>query len=106
MSWLGLAEFYHHKDVEKAHAAAETAVQKALAANKMVRNAYHTRARIARSRQDYALLRNTLLALIDYGPARRDQVDIGYEDDFLDALPPDVIDPELLRKYRSLRQPK
>jgi tetratricopeptide (TPR) repeat protein len=103
LAWITFAEYalYTTRDYRKAASIIERAVQVAQRTGQFLRQAYNTRARIARKLGDYALLESTLGELTQYQP-RPGAKDVRYEDDFLKGIPDATVDPNVINAYRAV----
>ncbi len=86
------------EDLDAAAEEIESAIEKAQADGNFLRHALNTRARIARAREDYSLLEETLKAIMAYRPPPQSQ-DIGVEKDFLTNLPDGVVSQDVVADY-------
>lgn len=102
LAWITFAEYYLYTNPNypKAASTIDHGVQVARRTGQFLRQAYNTRARIARKLGDYTLLEETLRALTEYKPPSGAH-DVRYEEDFLKAIPEGVVDPHVVDKYRA-----
>ena len=103
MPWITLATFYYSEknDLEQAKTIINKAIKLAKQKKRFTRHAYNTCARIARRLNDFKLLEETLVNLINYD-SNPNNVDIAFERDFLVGLPNGIIDEKVLKDYQSL----
>jgi hypothetical protein len=102
-AWIGLTEHFHYHDVDLTRAAecVETALQKATAANALVRQVLGVRLRIALEQDNHDLVNATLTSLIDFVPSKG-SIDVAFETDFISRMPLQFIDRALLERYKAL----
>lgn len=100
-SWISLAEHYHYasRDLTAARETIEKAIQSALAEGAFIRQAAGIRVRIALALGDYQCVEETLRLLLT-DEARTSHPDVAYETDFLSRIPGDLIDREVIGRYR------
>lgn len=95
---LGSHKFFREKRPEEALRIINRAVEVSLRSGTYRRLALGHQARIALHLHDYLLVENVLRTLLEL-TFTRGHVDIGVERDFLDALPPGSVDPDVARRY-------
>lgn len=102
MPLIELANYYLYErnNIDKANKIIDKAINIAKCNGNYIRHAYNTRARIAKISKNYKLLEDTLVFLLNY-KANSKSKDIAPEIDFLINLPENVIDEQVLKRYRD-----
>jgi tetratricopeptide (TPR) repeat protein len=99
-AWISLALnfFYYGKDLEKALAAINVALEKAENDRNFYRHAHLERIRIAMAMNEYSLVEQSLDVLSDYVPAPG-VYDVCLESEFLPRIPDGKVNKAVIKRY-------
>lgn len=104
-SWISLADHYLFaaRDIGAARAAAQNALDHAIRQKAFIRQAAGTRIRVALALGDYSCIEETLRLLLTE-EAQSSNPDIAFETDFVQRIPPDLVDAQLIKIYTALAE--